>query len=250
MVVIGEALSLLGAMAATRRRSFDVVLTDPPYQISRRDWRKPDGYVLVRDFGEDAKELPIRRLSDLFSRVLKRDASLLVWCSDRQVGRWVSILREDFDRVVVGVWAKANPAPNAQKVQWTQATELWVWAARGEYTFWWLGQTAMLNLDRAPLVAGKEKLGHPNQKPESICERHVRAMTKPGDMVLDAFAGSGVYGAICKRLGRKCLSIEQNPARARVAVERINNEREQLDMFEDRESPWKRQGKMYEKGSK
>ncbi len=58
---------------------------------------------------------------------------------------------------------------------------------------------------------GKEKTGYPTQKPEGILSRIVSASSKPGDLVLDFFAGSGTTGAVAHKLGRNFVLIDQNP---------------------------------------
>lgn len=233
VVLHDDALAILDDWLrdADRWGTVDAVLTDPPYYLSRPDMKRPDGYVQLRDFGEGDGALPIGRLAFAFATLCKADSNVLVWCSDRQVGEWVSALSAGFARVMVGAWVKTNPSPNVRKRTWTQATELWVWAARGMYTFNWLGQQAMHSVDRAPHVAGGERM-HPTQKPEVVCERHVRVLTRRGDTVLDPFAGSGTYGAVCKRLGRECVSIEADAEHVAVARTRIDAERVQLELPE------------------
>jgi site-specific DNA-methyltransferase (adenine-specific) len=58
---------------------------------------------------------------------------------------------------------------------------------------------------------GKEKTGYPTQKPEGILRRIIQASSKPGDWVLDFFAGSGTTGTVAHALGRKFVMIDQNP---------------------------------------
>jgi adenine-specific DNA-methyltransferase len=62
---------------------------------------------------------------------------------------------------------------------------------------------------------------HPCEKPLSMMEHIIRASTKPGAVVLDCFAGSGVTGEACERLGRDFLGIEQDPKYATLARMRI-----------------------------
>jgi site-specific DNA-methyltransferase (adenine-specific) len=54
----------------------------------------------------------------------------------------------------------------------------------------------------------KERTGHPCQMPEAVLERIIRVATRPGELVLDPFAGSGTTLATAKRLGRRYLGIE------------------------------------------
>lgn len=58
---------------------------------------------------------------------------------------------------------------------------------------------------------GKEKTGYPTQKPLGILRRIVQASSRPGDQVLDFFAGSGTTGAACLELGRRFILIDDNP---------------------------------------
>jgi site-specific DNA-methyltransferase (adenine-specific) len=58
----------------------------------------------------------------------------------------------------------------------------------------------------------KEKTGYPTQKPLAILERIVSASSRPGDLVLDYFAGSGTTGEAALAAGRRFLLIDDNPA--------------------------------------
>src|SRR5213079_1289150 len=58
---------------------------------------------------------------------------------------------------------------------------------------------------------GREKTGYPTQKPVGIVRRMLQASTRPGDLVLDPFAGSGTLGAVAQALGRRYLLIDASP---------------------------------------
>ena len=55
----------------------------------------------------------------------------------------------------------------------------------------------------------KEWTGHPTQKPEKLAERILLASSKPGDLVLIPFAGSGTEIEACIRTGRNWLAAEK-----------------------------------------
>ena len=57
-----------------------------------------------------------------------------------------------------------------------------------------------------------ERVGHPTQKPVEIIDRFVRALSYPGSVVLDFFAGSGTIGRVCIEEGRHCLMCDSDPA--------------------------------------
>jgi site-specific DNA-methyltransferase (adenine-specific) len=68
---------------------------------------------------------------------------------------------------------------------------------------------------------GREKTGYPNQKPEGILRRIVQASSKPGDRVLDFFAGSGTTGAVAAQLGRRFVLIDNNPEAVEIMCNRL-----------------------------
>jgi site-specific DNA-methyltransferase (adenine-specific) len=68
---------------------------------------------------------------------------------------------------------------------------------------------------------GKEKTGYPTQKPVGILRRIIQASSKPGDIVLDFFAGSGTTGFVANELGRKFILVDQNPESIEVIKMRI-----------------------------
>jgi len=68
---------------------------------------------------------------------------------------------------------------------------------------------------------GKEKTGYPTQKPKGILRRVIQASSKPGDLVLDFFAGSGTTGAVAAELGRIFILIDQNPESIDVISKRL-----------------------------
>ena len=71
---------------------------------------------------------------------------------------------------------------------------------------------------------GREKTGYPTQKPEGLLRRMISASTKPGDRVLDFFAGSGTTGAVARALGRRFVLVDQNPEAIAVIRARVGDE--------------------------
>ncbi len=74
-------------------------------------------------------------------------------------------------------------------------------------------------------TTGREKTGYPTQKPEGILRRIVQASSRPGDRVLDFFAGSGTTGAVASALGRDAVLVDHNPAAIAVMRERMPHAR-------------------------
>jgi modification methylase len=134
------------------------------------------------------------------------------------------------------VWRKANPMPNFKGTRFTNAHETLIWASMGEkakYTFNYrtmktLNDELQMRSDWVlPICGGQERIrkdgvkAHPTQKPEALLYRVMLATTKPGDVVLDPFFGTGTTGAVAKRLGRQWIGCERESAYREVALERI-----------------------------
>ena len=136
------------------------------------------------------------------------------------------------------VWRKSNPMPNFRGRRFTNAHEtlLVVRAlARGALHLQLRGDEGAerriadaqrladpaLRRRRAAASDGAGKKAHPTQKPEALLHRVLLASTRPGDMVLDPFFGTGTTGAVAKRLGRRFIGIERDPAYAALARRRI-----------------------------
>src|SRR5262249_55466416 len=116
--------------------------------------------------------------------------------------------------------------------------ETLIWAAREagqkRYTFNYdalksLNEGLQMRSDwMLPLCTGAERLKdeaggktHPTQKPEGLLHRVLIASSKAGDLVLDPFFGTGTTAAAAKRLRRRFIGIERDPAYIKAAKERI-----------------------------
>jgi site-specific DNA-methyltransferase (adenine-specific) len=68
---------------------------------------------------------------------------------------------------------------------------------------------------------GAEKTGYPTQKPEGLLRRFVQASSRPGDLCLDPFAGSGTLGAVAAKLGRRYVLIDDSAEAVRIMRARL-----------------------------
>ena len=71
-------------------------------------------------------------------------------------------------------------------------------------------------------TGGREKTGYPNQKPEGVLRRILQPSSRPGDRVLDFFAGSGTTGAMAAALGRRFVLVDSNPEAVTVMRRRLD----------------------------
>jgi site-specific DNA-methyltransferase (adenine-specific) len=72
---------------------------------------------------------------------------------------------------------------------------------------------------------GRERTGYPTQKPLGVLRRIVQASSRPGDLVLDFFAGSGTTGEACLETNRRFLLVDANPEALDVMARRFHGVR-------------------------
>ena len=224
----------------------DLVFADPPYNLQlKNELRRPDNSKVdaVDDnwdqFGSFAEyDKFTREWLAAAKRALKDTGALWVIGSYHNIFRVGTILQDlGFWILNDVVWRKTNPMPNFRGRRFTNAHETMIWAtksAKQVYTFNYEAMKA-LNDDlqmrsdwTLPICSGNERRkdekgekAHSTQKPESLLHRVIVSSTKPGDVVLDPFFGSGTTGAVAKRLGRHFIGIEREADYVKVARRRI-----------------------------
>jgi modification methylase len=242
-VLVGDCLAELARLPDA---SVDLVFADPPYNLQlERELLRPNNTVV--DGVDDAwDKFSSFADYDRFSRawlaecrrILKPDGAIWVIGSYHNIFRLGAALQDlGFWIQNDVIWRKTNPMPNFRGKRFTNAHETLIWAgrdAKARVTFNYEAMKA-LNDDIQmrsdwlfPICCGPERLkdgegrkAHPTQKPEALLHRLLLASTNPGDLVLDPFFGTGTTGAVARRLGRRWLGIERDPAYAEAATERI-----------------------------
>jgi modification methylase len=227
--------------------SVDLVFADPPYNLQLQgDLKRPDD-SRVDAVDDDWDKFASFSAYDDFTRawliacrrVMKPTATLWVIGSYHNIFRVGAIL-QDLGFWILNdiVWRKSNPMPNFRGRRFTNAHETMIWAAREAnakgYTFNYEALKAgnedvQVRSDwTLPLCTGDERLKggdgkklHPTQKPEALLARVILAASRPGDLVLDPFCGTGTTGAVAKRLGRRFFGVEREAAYAKAAARRI-----------------------------
>ncbi|MBA2935769.1 site-specific DNA-methyltransferase [Sphingomonas sp. CGMCC 1.13654] len=234
------------AMSQLPDKSIDCIFADPPYNLQLGgDLFRPDGSQ-VDAVDDDWDKFDSYASYDRFTqawlaqarRILKDNGTIWVIGSYHNIFRVGSAIQDEGFWILNDiVWRKANPMPNFKGTRFTNAHETLIWASKSEgarYTFNYQAMKALndelqMRSDWSlPICSGAERLkdddgakAHPTQKPEALLYRVLLATTKPGDVVLDPFFGTGTTGAVAKRLGRRWIGIEREPKYIRVARERI-----------------------------
>jgi modification methylase len=227
--------------------SIDLIFADPPYNLQLEgrltrpdqsevdavddDWDKFASFAAYDDFTR-AWLLACRR-------VLKPNGTLWVIGSYHNIFRVGAVL-QDLGFWVLNdiVWRKTNPMPNFRGRRFANAHETLIWASRDAdskgYTFNYNALKAanddlqMRSDWLLPICTGHERLKegtgrklHPTQKPEALLHRVLLASSRPGDVVLDPFFGTGTTGAVARRLGRHFVGVERQDDYIAAATARI-----------------------------
>jgi site-specific DNA-methyltransferase (adenine-specific)/adenine-specific DNA-methyltransferase len=77
-------------------------------------------------------------------------------------------------------------------------------------------------------IALENKMSHkitnyPTQKPEALLERIIKSSSKPGDIIMDCFMGSGTTCAVAQKLGRRWIGCDINTGAINTTIKRLNN---------------------------
>jgi modification methylase len=242
-VHVGDCVTVLDKLPP---ESVDLVFADPPYNLQlQNELKRPDDSK-VDAVDEDWDQFASFAAYDQFTRawlsacrrVMKPSATLWVIGSYHNIFR-VGTLLQDTGFWILNdvVWRKTNPMPNFRGRRFTNAHETLIWAARDRETRYTFNYEALKagNEDlqmrsdwTIPLCTGEERLKdgtgrklHPTQKPEALVARAILSASKPGDVVLDPFFGTGTTGAAARRLGRHYVGIERDATYAARAEARI-----------------------------
>jgi modification methylase len=243
-VLVGDCIAELAKLPAA---CVDLVFADPPYNLQLQgDLKRPDdSHVDAVDDAWD-KFASFAAYDDFTRawllacrRVMKPNATLWVIGSYHNIFRVGSLL-QDLGFWILNdiVWRKSNPMPNFRGRRFTNAHETLIWAVREagkrNYTFNYEALKAgnediQVRSDWfIPLCTGEERLKgqdgkklHPTQKPEALLGRVLFSASRPDDLVLDPFCGSGTTGAVARRLRRRFIGIERDPDYAAAAQARI-----------------------------
>ncbi|MGV1751356.1 DNA methyltransferase [Agrobacterium sp. CG674] len=245
-IIKGDCVAALEALPS---QSVDAIFADPPYNLQLGGTLHRPDQSLVDAVDNDWDQFASFEAYDAFTRawllacrrVLKPNGTIWVIGSYHNIYRVGSIL-QDMNFWILNdiVWRKTNPMPNFKGRRFQNAHETMIWASRDakakSYTFNYEALKAsnddvqMRSDWLFPICSGHERLKgddgkkvHPTQKPEALLARIIMASTKPGDVVLDPFFGSGTTGAVAKRLGRHFVGIEReqdyiDAASARIAA--------------------------------
>jgi len=204
-ILLGDCLDIMREMPD---KCVDLVLTDPPYGISEHihSHRPLSGAGKLKDriLNTGNTEWDVSPSNDLFEEVFR--------ISKNQVIFGGNYFKLPPCRCFI-VWDKIQPWPNFSQAEYA-----------------WTSFASPAKLFRLDKSTETDKI-HPTQKPVALFEWILKLYSKPGDIVLDPFLGSGTTVAACINLERQYIGIEISPDYVLASQQRIKKATEQRRLF-------------------
>lgn len=210
-ITLGDSLELIKEIPD---ESISAVICDPPYGVKYQSGMRAEAFEILKgDVEADFRILP-----ELY-RVLKPNSACYIYTSWSVYPKWVENISEHFDVKNMCIWSKGGGGMGDLEGAFAVDFEICIFAVKGRH---------ILNSPRSGAVwklrkdAGAEYV-HPTQKPMSAMEWPMLKSTKPGDIVLDPYMGSGTTAMAALNCNRQFIGFEIDPIYHKEAVKRVTN---------------------------
>ena len=207
--------------------SIDLLLTDPPYTISRKTGFKSLGaksvprFAVEMDFGEwDQSPIDLNELSRLSYRGLRSGGTAIIFYDVWKLSHLAEAMTSaGFKQLRLIEWMKSNPVPlNSKRNYLTNSREIAVLGVKGSKpTF---NSEYDAGVYRYP-IPNNGKRFHPTQKPLDMFRELVEKHSNQGDLVVDPFVGSGTTALAAVELGRQFAGCDLEESYVQAASERL-----------------------------
>jgi len=224
----GDCVNVMASLIKDKVK-VDAIITDPPYNIS-----KENNFSTMKnakrqgvDFGEWDKGFDLFSWIDIADKLLKDGGNIIIFNSFLNIGNIAKYLESKGYSVKDLIrWLKPNPMPRNMDSRFVADYELAIWCVKGKskWTFNNSTDSYLRPEIKCPCPSGKERLGHPTQKPVFLMEELVKIFTNKDNIVLDPFMGSGSTGIACIRQNRNFIGIELDETYYNMAYKRIFND--------------------------
>ena len=216
-LMCGDATSRDDVMSFVDGVKVDLVLTDPPYgiKVQRTDGRigsggySPQGkYYPSPKYPQMINDDNAQCARDNYAIIKKICGRLIMWGANN----FCDILPMSNGWLVWDKRVRLKNSFSHCELAWTNVT-----GAIKLYAHEWCGcfREGSYKLNPRPRV-------HVTQKPVELHMRILEDFSKPGDIILDCFGGSGTTLIACEMTGRKCLMMEISPEYCDIIAERYN----------------------------
>lgn len=199
--------------------SIDLVVIDPPYKLNLNKMKNTTSITNYANELLGLKDGFDLKVLDLLIQKMKK-INIYIYCSKRQIQELLEYFINKGCNYEVLTWHKQNPSPLTNNI-YLPDTEYIIFAREKGVRLYGNYYTKHKYYISGTNQVDKKKYKHPTIKPMPFIENHIENSSRPGEIVLDCFAGSGttLVGAINK--GRKFIGFEINKEYCRIAEKRI-----------------------------
>ena len=263
-IINGECVSEMKKLPDS---CIDLIIADPPYNLSKGGEWKCDNSVELQDMGGNWNKV-MQEWDDFTfesymtftkvwlteaKRILKSTGSIWIFGTYHNIGA-INVICQILGIEIINevVWYKRNAFPNLAGRRLTASHETILWCNKGlkkrEYYFdYQYSKSGDFSYDglKTPgkqmrtvwdISNNKEKFElaygkHPTQKPIRILKRMIKLASREGDVMLTPFSGSGSECVAAKMTGRKYIGIELDKSYCEIATDRLNHVEENEDQL-------------------
>ncbi|WP_170218490.1 Dam family site-specific DNA-(adenine-N6)-methyltransferase [Mycoplasmopsis mucosicanis] len=209
-----------------QRESFvcDAIITDPPYNISKKNNFKTIGRNGI-DFGSWDYGFDQLSWLEYADKLLKPGGSIIIFNDYKNMGKIANKLEElNFEVKDLLRWVKNNPMPRNTSRRYVTDFEYALWAVKGhkKWTFNKPSDVPYLRPEfKTSIVSKSCDKFHPTQKPIDLLEKIIQIHTNEGDLIFDPFMGSGSTGIAAFKNKRSFIGCEIDKKYFNKTVERF-----------------------------
>ncbi|MBQ4818899.1 site-specific DNA-methyltransferase [Aquimarina sp. MMG016] len=209
------------------KKSVDLILTDPPYTISRKTGfssvkKGVKRFSVNMEFGDwDVEQIDLDQLSKDMYGVLRDGGTAIVWYDLWKISHLSeAMIKAGFKMIRMVIWEKTNPVPlNMKSTYLSNCREVAVMGVKkGKPTFHGSYDNGIYSY---PIPRHKGKRLHPTQKPLDLFREIVKKHSNPGDLVVDPFLGSGTTAIAALETGRQFQGCDISEQYANISKERV-----------------------------
>jgi site-specific DNA-methyltransferase (adenine-specific) len=216
-LMCGDSTSIDSAMKLMGKDQSDLLITDPPYNVAY-EGKTEERLTIENDSMEnDQFRQFLRDVYSTANSVMREGAVFYIWHADSEGHNFRAAAFETGWKVrQCLIWNKNSLVMGRQDYHWKHEPCLYGWKD-GAAHYWGSDrtQTTVLNFNRP-----SRSTEHPTMKPLELFEYQIGNSSKPNDVVLDLFGGSGTTAIACERLNRKARLMELDPKYCDVIVKR------------------------------
>jgi site-specific DNA-methyltransferase (adenine-specific) len=211
-------------------QSVDLLLTDPPYNVSQKSNFHTMGRKGV-DFGEWDKEFNQQDWLEIACNKVKKGGSAIIFNDYKNIGEMKEVLENNgFIIKEMLIWKKSNPMPRNRDRLYVTSIEVALWAVKGKgWTFNRQRDTYENAIFETSIVNHKKRI-HPTQKPIEVISELVKIHSNENDIILDCFMGSATTAVAAELHNRKWIGFELEMDYIELANKRLDSIDLEIDL--------------------